>query len=251
MNHSAIVEKGIPYVAGIQYLKANHPDIIYALTETAAVESQSYTTPDFGDVFGTALWSVDWQMYCMTQGVARISAGMRPQSNHSLWVPVPGVTGPTSQPQVGAPFYAQPYVADFVGNAAASTTVVEQDLNDPMLTAYAAYEGSKLVRIAIVNLVAWSEGMNQGSRPATTIQIPVPKTVTKTQLARLTAADGAYSRGIDVNGQAITYAGQYWSKTHGNGVTQGSATFENPSVGSNGVVTVTVNASEAVILHLS
>lgn len=216
------------------------------LTETAGQIGGS--APDLGPTFGSTLWSVDWQLYCMSRSIARIAATMRPNAPHSLWIPDANVTAQGQRGQaVRAPYYAQVFVADFVGSSTTGASVLEWEGQEDRFTAYAAYEAGRLVRIGLVDLSEWSP--SNGTRPARSVSIPVGRGQS-VRVARLAAEQGAYSGGIDFNGMNITYAGQQWSKKVDDGVGHPlKPVFETPGV-EGGAVSVELRASEAVIVHL-
>ena len=246
MSHSAITTKGKPYIDAANYLRQSGSNVPFMLTETAGQIGGG--APDLGPTFGSTLWSVDWQMYCMSQGIARIAATMRPNAAHSLWIPIDDleVQNHTGQ-AVRAPYYAQPFIADFIGTSKPGPNVIEQDMKDDHFTAYAAYEGNKLTRIALVDLLKWSPP--NGTRPQRNVSISV-NNGQKVRVARLAAEHGAYSGGVDFDGKNITYAGQQWSKKIDNGKGHpDQQAFETPDV-KQGVLMVKMMASEAVIVHL-
>ena len=109
MNHTAITSKFTNFAESISYLRNHDPSVRYILSETGSALQGSHK---FQSWFGACLWSVDFQLYAMSQGVSRVSGTQRPVARHSLWIPKPNLT--EEGPQVRAPYYAQPFVADFV-----------------------------------------------------------------------------------------------------------------------------------------
>ena len=181
----------------------------------------------------------------MAQGVARIDGTQRPAALHSLFVPVNGIPD-NPGPSVRAPFYAQPFIADFIKS---TTGVVEMGLNSDFLTAYAAYNANGLARVALVNLHEWNAGDNT-QRGNQTFVLKVPTSTKNVTVGRLTAAAGAEAGGFDNGGQNITYAGQQWSYSVDNGKGHPSAASTTKVQVSNGVATVSVKDSEAVVVYV-
>lgn len=110
-------------------------------------------------------------------------------------------------PQVRGPFFATPFVADFIGTEAAGAVV--QVLSEELATGYAIYDadGSAPTRLALLNLRYWDS--SQGERPSTAFAVPATgDTVT---VKRLRAEAGAAAQGDDVDGTTITWAGETWS----------------------------------------
>ena len=88
----------------------------------------------------------------MTLGVQRVNWAMKKVGGFSLWLPQAIEDHP--KPEVRAPYYAQPFIADFIGRGG-TTKVVDLKLGQDRHSAYAAYEHGKLARIALVNLNLW------------------------------------------------------------------------------------------------
>lgn len=243
MNHTAIVHKYFEYKDELTYLRTNNPHVPLALTETGSVLG----TASYAGVFGAALWAVDFKLHGLNLGMARIDGSQRPQAAHSLWVPISGVTD-SPGPQVRGPWYAEIFVADFIGKTGGTTRVFEIDLDSDYYSTYAAYENDTLTRIAILNLHEWNEG--EGTRASTAFTIKLPSGCTTLRAGRLTAAAGALAGGYDADGRNITYAGVQWSYKLSNGKAYGTPILTNLPV-SGGVATVQVPESQAVLLHLS
>ncbi|CAK7218962.1 hypothetical protein SCUCBS95973_003660 [Sporothrix curviconia] len=251
MNHSATVgnfSAGSPQ--DIAYLAANYPKVKYVFSETGT----GLVSPlQIQGSLGAALFYADFQLYAMTQGAKRVDGTMRPAANHSLWVPDASAAPANPGPQVRAPFYTLPFVADFIGQTPGN--VIEVALNSDVLTAYASYSPSTglLSKVALINLQAWAEGVSTGARGSVTFSVPAPSAATvSATVRRLTAAAGCQALGYDYAGPAqnITWAGEQWSYAIDNGkghMVAGVSATETVAV-VNGAVQVTVLDSEAVIV---
>ena len=227
LNHSAIVERfNTGYAQDLAYLSANAPQIDYILSETGS----SLIGPPlpFQDSFGAALWAVDFNLYAMSMGVKRVDASQRPAAPHSLWVPDDSCNDPALGaemnvgPQVRGPWFAVPFVADFIGM---SPGRIVRLLEQEMLTAYGMYDATgRLAKVAIVNLKYWSADTGDLSevleRGNVTLSIPIADpAITSVYLQGLRADAGADALGYDAagGGQMITWAGETWSYASDNG----------------------------------
>lgn len=244
MNHTAIVSKWqTVYAPANKFLRSK--GIPYIISEIGSILKDALP---WSSMFGATLWSVDLQLYVMAQGVARINFTQRPRAEHALWVPIAGV--PESPgPQVRAPYYALPFVADFVGNSSIPTMVQEMDLKSDVFTAYGAYVSGHLARVAVINLREWSSSMSI-PRSNQTFVLTIPGNITSIRVARLHADNGAQARGYDANRQNITYAGMQWSAAldQGRGHLSGQP-FDTVAV-VKGYTTITLPDSEAVLVYL-
>jgi hypothetical protein len=142
-------------------MKQNYPKIPFYLDEVGNGQVGDFS---FQQNFGEALWAVDMQLYAMVQvslqklfsvindlqiqDVFKVSFLLRAESGNSPWTawPVKGIT-----PNVKPKYYAQQFVASFIGG---SSSVVKVSLiyESEFYTAYGAYEGGKLKRMALINL---------------------------------------------------------------------------------------------------
>lgn len=121
------------------------------------------------------------------------------------------------------------------------------DLNRAFLSAYAAYDGDTLSRIAIANLELWSDSNSfPPQRPSQKVVIPVRNAAVKTvEVKKLTSPHG----GTAAANQSITWGGMRWSdENDGKGVQVLNDT-EILHV-RNKQVEVEVSASEAVMVFL-
>lgn len=243
MNHTKITTKFQGYGQALTYLKAHNPNIPFILSETGSALGTA--TQSFNSAFGAALWAIDFKLYSMSRGVSRVHGTQRPQAPHSLWIPVANVTN-SPGPQVRAPFYAEPFVADFVGKSGGKVGAVNMDLASDFLAVYAAYEDGKLARVALLNMREWNRG--DGARGST--QFKVKTGADKVKVARLQAVEGALAGGFDVDGKNITYGGVQWAKGLGNGRDFGTVRVDEVVVKA-GEAVVEVAESEAVIVHLT
>lgn len=140
-------------------------------------------------------------------------------------------------------FYAQIFAAEFIGSHG-NVTVANIDLGQPHLSAYAAYEGANLARLAIINLELWDgHHESQEKRHSKQMLLHVPAGTDSVTLKRLTSPAGGVAR----SSNQITWGGMQWTyENEGRG--------ENVSTGAerltvkDGTVHIAVNASEAAMV---
>lgn len=228
----------------INWLKENRPDLPFIFNEVgnSLFVTNSY---EYQNRLGSALWQVDFYLYSMHLGVARINYQQIMHSGFDLWLPVASAGLPA---QVFANYYSQPFVADFIGTSG-DTTVTKLDVGGgdaaPNLAAYAAYEAGAPKRLAIANLDYWNRTSSDFDRPVASIAIQVPDAVDEVTVHRLSSPDGA---GADAS--SITYGGSQWTyESLGKEVTGVRDDSEEVAV-KDGVATITVPASEAVLVYL-
>jgi hypothetical protein len=226
----------------ITYLRENHPDIPFILSEVGnsldATNSYQYQAR-----LGSALWQVDFYLYAISIGVARINYQQIMHAGYDMWLPIASAGVPA---QVFANYYSQPFVADFIGTSGQATVqslAITGGTAHPNLAAYAAFEAGALERIAIVNLEYWNQTSSGTTRPQTTIDVGVPEGVSEVTVVKLGSALGA---GADAS--TITYAGSQWTYASlGKEVTGVADDTETlPAVAR--IATVTIQDSEAIMI---
>ena len=242
MNHTAIADRLDLLRGYITYLQQNHPSIPYIISEVgnSLNPTNSY---DYQAVLGSALWQVDFQLYAMSIGIARINWQQIMHAGYDMWLPIDSCGVPR---QTFSNFYAMPFVGDFIGNTGGQTRAVQLATGVDNVIAYAAYVGNKPVRLAIVNLNIWDP--SDGPRPSTKLQLRLSSGVKMVQVDVLTSSQGAHA-----SAASITYAGSQWtSASDGTEVTgvnpEGSY---NLTADSHGNVGVDVPYSEAVLIHFN
>lgn len=243
MNHSAITAHLDLFKPAITWLKENKPDIPYIMSE---IGNSLNPTHDYSyqAVLGSALWQIDFQLYSLSIGIAKFNFQQIMHSGFDLWLPV---ESGGMQPQVFASFYAQPFVADFVGDSGKSQ--VSQLSIDNESTenwaAYVAYEDGVPERLTILNMDYWNMTSSATDRANQTITIIVPDDVLSVKVDLLSSPEGA-----GASADSITYAGSQWTyESQGNevkGVRDDSQTLEVD----NGAVSILIYQSSTVLIHL-
>ncbi|KAI0126760.1 hypothetical protein BJ170DRAFT_629872 [Xylariales sp. AK1849] len=228
----------------INWLKTNKPGIPFILSEVG--NSLDVTNAyEYQARLGSALWQLDFYLYSMAIGIARINYQQIMHAGYDLWLPVASAG---LDAQVFANYYSQPFAADFIGTSG-KTTVKHLDISGgdakPNLAAYAAFEAGTLKRIAVANLQYWNESSSGTTRPQVSIDISVPKDVTEVKVDTLGSPVGA-----GAGAPSITYAGSQWTYaslgTEVTGVRNDSSMIEVVD----GIVTIKVFDSEAILMSL-
>lgn len=231
----------------INWLRENRPDLPFIMNEIGN-SLQPTNSYQYQARLGSALWAIDWTLYCLTIGVRRFNYQQIMHSGFDMWLPVANAG---HDAQVFSNFYAQPFLGDFVGSSG-ETRVSQVSLGDdddgeyPNLTAYVAYDDDEPERLAIVNLEYWNRTSSDFERPAPRISVVVPDDdVSSVKVTRLSSPDGA---GGDA--ASMTYGGSQWTyESLGKevkGVRDDTAWLDVED----GKVVVEVPSSEAVIVYL-
>lgn len=194
----------------LESIQAERPGVKYILSETGSALGGAPAR--FAAGFGSALWSVDFNLAAMARGVARVVDSGRPAAKHDSWVPDGSVAG-NPGPLVRAAFAADPMVADFVGREPSAVVEARLSHGSPHLSAYASYRTGtgRPRKVALVNLHLWNKG--DGERPVIVFAMPVDGSVESVRVRRLHANAGAEAMGYDVGGYLhnVTWAGEQWS----------------------------------------
>ncbi|KAI0023848.1 hypothetical protein F4780DRAFT_26136 [Xylariomycetidae sp. FL0641] len=235
------------YLVRIDFLRENHPDIPFVLNEVG--NSLSVTNVyAYQAVLGSALWQVDFYLYAMTIGVARVNWQQIMHSGFDLWLPVASAGLPA---QVFANYYSQPFVGDFLGSSGNARVARLPGLGDPdsNVAAYAAYEGDDLKRIAVVNLNYWNATSSGRERGARAIDFELGDAGLRdgdtVKVYHLNAPGGAGAGADD-----ITYGGSQWTYESLGKEVKGVREDTEEITVQDGVAHVEVAESEAVLIWL-
>ncbi|KAF7325385.1 F-box only protein 21 [Mycena venus] len=242
LNHTALKVKFDTYSDAIHYT-LSRPNTKFIFSETGGpleiIQNEQF-------YFANTLWSVNFRLYAMTRGVSRVAGTQRPETLRSLWIPESGWK-PGVGPRVQAPYYALPYVADFIGKTVSGDRgVINLDLGNEVISGYAMFEGGSLARIAIVNLRRYD---GKGIRNAVQVHLHNLGSVSQVKVRRLHADAGTAAGGFDVDRNNITYAGQQWSYEVDQGKGHGREAVETQPV-TDGVVNIVVPDTEALIISM-
>lgn len=180
------VSKGLPYVLG----------------ETNSIACQGLA--GVSDVFGAAVWSVDYALYSASLNVSNIYWHMGTGYRYSAWQATQnGTTTPGPRPL----YYGNWLVATALGNSEAQVVPI---VNTTSLAAYAVYSSrrrrSELKSIVLVNM----DVFNSTSTPAaqrSSVDFTLPQKIGgknyKASVKRLTAAGAEVQEGIAFAGRTV------------------------------------------------
>lgn len=157
----------------------------------------------------------------------------------SLWRPYYNNTAGAVLPA----FYGQVFAAEFRGPEN-NLSVANIDLGLAHLSAYAAYDGEKLARVALVNLELWDGHHSRpSSRNHTSITLDIPAGTKKATVKKLTSPSGGTARETD----QITWGGMSWTYQNGGKAENITNGLEELTV-KGGAVKMKLGASEAAIV---
>ncbi|KAE8371340.1 hypothetical protein BDV26DRAFT_276305 [Aspergillus bertholletiae] len=239
MNHDEVV-KGTAFIkTALQNLTAFGVDVPIVLGEVGNTLGNGSSGINLEGVLGSALWQVDFSLYTMFLGVRGISMQSGIKFPFALWHPQYNNTAGAVLPA----FYAQIFAAEFLGSKG-NVTVANIDLGVPHTSAYAAYEGTHLARLAIVNLELWDGHQeSQQERHTRQILLHIPTGTDSVSVKKLTSPAGGMARSSD----QITWGGMQWTyNNEGRGEMVGSGA-ERLTV-KNDTVQLSINASEATMV---
>lgn len=231
MNHTQTVRAMRPFASKIRYWNEKNRPIRLLMDEVGT----SMKAGEGHNNLGTALWLADYLLHNMAIGMTRVHYQQIVAPGFNLWQPV---KSKWTAPLVRPTYYAMPFAADFINGK--NTRVHEIKLeNTNTLSAYTAWEGGKIARIAIVNMNFWKRG--QGNRLSSQFTIKHLNGVKSAKIEHLTAPDGALADG------GLSWGGLEWTyRSNGKGVSLRKDT--NTKDVKDGAVTVSVPASSAIMI---
>ena len=161
MNHSSTVASVAHQVNESALLLANS-SLPFILGETNSLYNEG--APSLSNAFGAALWGVDFNLWCASQGIRRVHMHQGTNYRYAAWQPVD--TNSTTR-GTKAPYYGNVAVAAMMGNdsAAGNVQIVNYPLPSIFEAAYAAYVDGALARIAVINLVEYNYTTNGTAPP--------------------------------------------------------------------------------------
>lgn len=232
MNRTALVKQMNYHAGASAYSVAN--GLPYVIGETNSIACQGLAGAS--DVFGAAVWSVDYALYSASLNVSKMYWHMGTGYRYSAWQATQnGTTAPGPRPL----YYGNWFTATALGDSDAQVVPI---VNTTSLAGYAIYSSkrhrSELKSVVLVNM----EVFNSTSTPATkrsSVNFTLPKSFggknCKASVKRLTAAGAEVRDGITFNGRAVALDGKITGKESKERVTNG---------------VVNVKASEAVLVTL-
>ncbi|KAI8632144.1 family 79 glycoside hydrolase [Xylariaceae sp. FL1651] len=203
MNHTQVMRTGI----NILNLNKFHRSAgrYFIIGESNSIYGQGALS--ISDVFGSALWSIDFALYFASQSVRRIHYHQGTSFRYASWLPI---AVNETKPFVKPPYYGNVFAARFIGPSG-KTQINHHLLGDPLHpdehnVAYAAYDDGKLARVALLNILEFN-GTQSGEdeRPFTTFSFPAPTGVSIARVARLWAPQAHENTTIIFDGYTYSY----------------------------------------------
>lgn len=233
MNHTEVIKSLTPHVELNTFHRENGR--IYTMGETNSISGDG--SHGVSDVFGSALWLVDYALYAASQNITRIHFHQGTGYRYASWLPVyhDGI-GPLVKP----PYYGNIFVAKFLGTS--GTRVENVNLSSEYNSAYAAFRNDRLHKLALIDFHEWDPSSNP-ARPITDFVIPAHSFKSAT-IEYLTAPGATYNTSISVADYSYDY-----NLAHGKPVR-----VENKSVTVTplkGVFTIPLAYSEAALVRFS
>ncbi|KAF4534706.1 Glycoside hydrolase family 79 [Lasiodiplodia theobromae] len=176
----------------------------YALGETNSISCQG--TAGVSDVFGAALWAVDYVLYIAgLKGLGRLYFHSGSVYRYAPWQPTTiNGTAPYAKPL----YYGNLFAAQALGGSGGGSgggggvdLQVVSILNETRQTAYGVYEGAELRSVAVVNLEMFNSTQEEEERVYTVFKLPEDVDWDGAEVRRLTAP------GVEVK-TGVTYAGR-------------------------------------------
>ncbi|KAJ9315701.1 CAZyme family GH79 [Paecilomyces variotii] len=244
MNHTSTANSVAQHVNVSRILSSENltPGIPYILGETNSLYNEG--APGLSNAFGAALWGVDFNLYCASQGIRRTHMHQGLDYRYNAWQPIQ-----TNKTTIGtkAPYYGNVFVAEMV-RGGDDVQIVNLPLQKETEAAYAAYVDDRLERIAVVNLVEYNytDANPTAERPSAKYTFQIPSANGTLTVQRLSANGSNAVTGITWDGWSYNYELDEGKPVRLHNVTVG----ETVPVQKGGIVEIEVPYSSAVILNL-
>ncbi|KAF2098602.1 glycoside hydrolase family 79 protein [Rhizodiscina lignyota] len=241
MNHT----KTTSSVDNLIALRNNlsYTGVPFILGETNSLYNEG--APGLSNSFGAALWGVDFNLYCASQGIRRVHMHQGTDYRYASWQPVD--TNKTTK-GTKAPYYGNIAVANMLGDLTKSEVQIKNLLlKKEREAAYAAYVNGKLKRVLVINMVAYNYSVpDPGKRPTSTYSFKLPESCSGIGVANYLQANGSDAiTGITWNGISYNY-----ELDSGKPKLLGNVTKNTPLYISGGVLNVELRDSEAAMVNL-
>lgn len=250
MTHAKTVSRlQSSFGTAISFLRMQRTPFILGEVGSAIGRASPKCTPsmDLYRSLGAALWTVDFILYAMTMGVARVSMQQGSGFNFSAWQPV---STPGYPKAMHGNWYGHVFAADFIGREGDfQVSALPINATHPDIVGYAGYNNGLLTKLAVLDMRFWNgtqAGKNDtGGRPAVNVGlISLDAGITGARVSRLTAPGGSSAL------HNISWAGKEWSADDDGKEPMGNDSVvvkvANGSLAGN----VTIWASQAVLLEM-
>ncbi|KAI2631653.1 glycoside hydrolase family 79 protein [Xylaria nigripes] len=199
------------------------------------------------DVFGAALWTLNFLLYTASLGVESVQLHMIDTSIGSAWQPIE-ISG--QKPFVRPLYYGVAAFDQVIGDAGCGARVWQYPLSGVLmpteyngcLKAYAVYEANALRSIVVINGRESNVSVAEGDKLRVSVKLKLPISLAdhKIHMAYLTG-DGADAT------RNTTWNGISFEMTDDGMPTKVSDTQDTLQVGKDGIVNLSVRDSQAVV----
>ncbi|MCJ1330096.1 hypothetical protein MMC10_006778 [Thelotrema lepadinum] len=247
MNHTSTVSSISSQLTEMSSL--SNYSLPFILGETNSLYNEG--APGLSNAFGAALWGLDFNLWCASQGIRRVHMHQGTNYRYAAWQPVA-----TSKTTIGtkAPYYGSIAVAAMLGNLVVhNTSIANIALPSEREAAYLAYEDGKLARLLVVNMQAYNYTLsgtgtgplNPAARGNVTYTFNLAGLESQSARVQRLSANGSDAvTGISWDGYSYNY-----ELDAGRPVVLGNVTTgEMVTVAGNGSVSVVVPWSSAAVL---
>ncbi|EMD69915.1 glycoside hydrolase family 79 protein [Bipolaris sorokiniana ND90Pr] len=202
--------------------------------------------PFVSDVFGAALWTMNFFLYAASIGISSVQMHMTDNSNASAWQPIPMYGRDTSfvRPQ----YYAHAAVAQIIGNGNGTTQIKTERTSDVgagydgRIRVYSAYANDKLQSVTMIN--AKQVNASTSTKGSFTFNLNLgSENANKEVFISYLTAPGADSQ------TDVTWNGMKYDDITGESSAVDSTVVVTSTDGS-GKITVPVRDSEAVVANI-
>ncbi|KAI2467267.1 glycoside hydrolase family 79 protein [Annulohypoxylon bovei var. microspora] len=226
-----------------QVRQAQQTPYAYALREMGIVGPVGLA--GVTDVFGAALWTLNFLLYAASRGVASVGLHMTDNSNASAWLPVPmyGL-----RPRVRPLYYGVAAFDQVLGPACAVQVAQYPVAELPaeyegFVRAYVVYQQRLLASVVVVNGMMANSSLAQKGNVTVLLQLPAEMAGQVVYLAYLTGPGADAMANTTWNGISFEMSGDGTP-------TQGADGQQTVLVAANGTASFLLRDSEAVVASL-
>ncbi|GAB7364903.1 hypothetical protein MBLNU230_g5694t1 [Neophaeotheca triangularis] len=204
LNHTNIANRGGPhrYLAPV----VDSAGIEYVLGETNSISCQG--REDVSNVWGSALWYLDYNLYIASQipAVASMYFHMGTPYRYSLWAPFADA-GLEASALIRPSYYGAWALAEAIGGHGGSKQV-HAVVEEESLVAYALYAAGALDGVWVVNMGEWNVSMAVEGERRPFMRFELPEGIDReARVKRLTAPGTDVKDGGTWGGQRLDDAG--------------------------------------------
>ena len=246
LNHTSTVNSLTKLINASDYLTAEIP-LPFAITETNSLSGAGKA--GISDVFGAALWSLDYNLFAASSGaIQRMHIQQGTDFRYDSWQPITTSKAPIA---TRPPYYGDITVATSLGNLVNHSVRVAEitaGQGREVESGYAIYSDEKLVRVVVINMEEFNSSSSSVlyNRPSVNYGFDVPDGCSGGSFQRLIASGSDAISGITFDGYSYAY-----ELEQGKPVKLGNVTTGEQVEVKAGYFEVQVLCSSAVVVNLS